>query len=122
MPFSLPLIGKKVDSIEWAREQIRSCGELLEKGREVIQQEDASPDSDTESPRDKKSQPYPKQNSAFVTFNDQMAAHMALQVLPHHEPYTMSEKWGEMSPADVIWGNLGINPYEQKVFSLHLFP
>lgn len=30
---------------------------------------------------------YPPLNSAFVTFNQQIAAHMGLQVLTHHEPY-----------------------------------
>lgn len=35
--------------------------------------------------------PYPTMNSAFVTFNRQIAAHLAVQVLTHHEPYRMSE-------------------------------
>jgi hypothetical protein len=41
MPFSLPLIGEKVDSIEWSREEIRVCSELLDEGREAIESEDA---------------------------------------------------------------------------------
>jgi calcium permeable stress-gated cation channel len=119
MPFGLPFIGQKVDSIEWAREQIRVCGELLEKGREVVNQEDSSPEPDTEekgeAAESTETQTYPKLNSAFVTFHSQIAAHLALQVLSHHDPYQMSGKWGEMSPSDVIWGNLGMDPYQQKV-------
>jgi hypothetical protein len=33
---------------------------------------------------------YPPMNSAFVTFERQIAAHLAVQVLAHHEPYRMS--------------------------------
>ncbi|TFK34488.1 hypothetical protein BDQ12DRAFT_689686 [Crucibulum laeve] len=58
---------------------------------------------------------YPPLSSAFVTFNRQIAAHMASQVLTHHEPYRMSKKYVEVAPEDVIWANLGLNPYEQKI-------
>ena len=34
---------------------------------------------------------YPPMNSAFVTFNRQISAHLAVQVLAHHEPYRMCE-------------------------------
>ena len=33
---------------------------------------------------------YPPMNSAFVTFERQISAHLAVQVLAHHEPYRMS--------------------------------
>ena len=33
----IPFIGKKVDTIDWARGEIRTCSELLEKGRAVIE-------------------------------------------------------------------------------------
>ncbi|KAF9568644.1 DUF221-domain-containing protein [Agrocybe pediades] len=58
---------------------------------------------------------YPTLNSAFVTFNKQISAHLAVQVLTHHEPYRMSSRYIEVAPQDVIWSNLGLNPYEQKV-------
>lgn len=78
---------------------------------------------------------YPPMNSAFVTFEKQIAAHLAVQVLAHHEPYRMGQvisllfwammlilffcsvgnRYIEVSPDDVIWANLGMNPYEQKV-------
>ena len=32
---------------------------------------------------------YPPLNSAFITFNKQISAHLAVQVLAHHEPYRM---------------------------------
>ena len=33
----IPFIGKKVDTIDWARGEIRTCSGLLEKGRAVIE-------------------------------------------------------------------------------------
>ena len=33
----IPFIGKKVDTIDWARGEIRTCSELLEKERDVIE-------------------------------------------------------------------------------------
>ncbi|OBZ67557.1 Uncharacterized protein RSN1 [Grifola frondosa] len=65
-------------------------------------------DSDTE-------QTYPPLNSAFVLFNEQIAAHMAAQCLTHHGPYRMAEKTVGVAPQDVIWGNLNMNPYDARV-------
>ncbi|KAF9458987.1 hypothetical protein BDZ94DRAFT_1269342 [Collybia nuda] len=127
---SIPFFGKKVDTIEWAREEIRVCTELLEKGRNIIEndgkgvtdnrssedtEEDAGTSEFTQGDIKDMKKSYPPLNSAFVTFNRQIAAHLAVQVLAHHEPYRMGSKYVEVSPEDVIWANLGMNPYEQKV-------
>ncbi|KAG5646753.1 hypothetical protein DXG03_002435 [Asterophora parasitica] len=104
----LPFTGQKVDTIEWAREEIRICTELLEEGRSVIEndgkgekdrseevEEQSSVDGSSEDVSGKgkgtKKKSYPPLNSAFVTFHKQIAAHLAMQVLTHHEPYRMSE-------------------------------
>ncbi|KAJ2934197.1 hypothetical protein H1R20_g2935, partial [Candolleomyces eurysporus] len=58
---------------------------------------------------------YPALNSAFITFNKQIAAHLAVQSLAHHMPYTMSSRYIEVAPSDVIHTNLNLNPYEQKI-------
>jgi hypothetical protein len=58
---------------------------------------------------------YPALNSAFITFNKQIAAHLAVQSLAHHLPYTMSSRYIEVAPSDVIHSNLNLNPYEQKI-------
>ena len=63
----------------------------------------------------KTSQTYPPLSSAFILFNRQIAAHLAVQALAHHAPYRMAGKYTEISPEDVIWCNLGLNPYEMKV-------
>ena len=97
----LGLLGEKVDSIDWARTEIRETTRLLEEGRVKL----ADPSDET----------YPVINSAFITFNKQISAHLGAQILLHHEPYRMAGRHIEISPEDVIWSNLGMNPYEMKV-------
>ena len=150
----LGLFGPKVDSVEWAREEIVTCTALLEEGRSKIRASDerglAEPTDDLEdyddsaldengNPRvhtgDPKHMSNPSRlkghaksaaaeaskgakgaisgvakgaeilkarvvgtdagvyiplNSAFITFNQQISAHLAVQVLSHHLPYRMS--------------------------------
>jgi hypothetical protein len=43
---AIPFIGKKVDTIEWAREEIKECNRLLEEGRATIEEEEKSLDGD----------------------------------------------------------------------------
>lgn len=104
LPFGLPFMGKKVDTIDWCREQIVEKGAALHSAREQLRKDIATPGvSDDEF--------YPPLNSAFVLFNQQIAAHMALQSLIHNQPYAMAGRYIEMAPRDVIWSNLSLNPY-----------
>lgn len=164
----IPFKGPKIDTIEWAREEIRICNELLGRGRGAIGGDKSSGRAGISGPRplssadggvdssagaaeggkvshvvgqvkskipgmgpkpegEQKENPiggdpfpvvtsdYPALGSAFITFNRQIAAHMAAQVLTHHAPYRMGSKHLEVAPDDVVWGNLSLNPYEQKV-------
>lgn len=79
-PFGLGFlgIGQKVDTIEWARKEIAGCTEGLEKGRTKLQKDIDTPGIGTEM--------YPPLNSAFIHFHQQIAAHMAVQVIPHNQP------------------------------------
>ncbi|KAI0656899.1 hypothetical protein C8Q70DRAFT_301969 [Cubamyces menziesii] len=124
MPFSLPLMGKKVDSIEWARQELAETNKALREARRTLARDVAAtsnlPEPGTNHPDALKadagtSQTYPPLNSAFVLFNKQIAAHMAAQVLTHHLPYRMAGKNVGVAPEDVIWGNLNMNPYEARV-------
>jgi len=128
MPFALPFVGEKVDTIDWARDEIVATNELLAQGRariesqslgEILPTGPSDADSNTsESGAGKSttlSQEYPPLNSAFITFNSQIAAHMAKNALNHHDPYRMTGRYAEVAPEDVIWGNLGMNAYEGKV-------
>lgn len=107
LPFSLPLMGEQVDTIDWCRREIVETTALLEKSRQVLKDDIAKPGTDGET--------YPPLNSAFIYFNQQIAAHIASQILLHDQPYTMHETYTEMSPEEVIWSNLSLNPYEKNV-------
>ncbi|KIY65025.1 DUF221-domain-containing protein [Cylindrobasidium torrendii FP15055 ss-10] len=97
----LGLFGEKVDSIEWARKEIQETTALLMEGRRKL--------------ADRSDDTYPAINSAFITFNKQISAHLGAQILMHHEPYRMTGRYIEIEPEDVIWSNLGMNPYEMKL-------
>ncbi|OCF40137.1 hypothetical protein I317_06026, partial [Kwoniella heveanensis CBS 569] len=108
-PFGLGFlgIGQKVDAIDWARKEIAYCSAELEKSREQLRKDIDSVGTSSDY--------YPPLNSAFIHFNQQIAAHMAAQCLVHNQPYTMATRYTEQSPRNVIWRNLSMNPYELKV-------
>lgn len=99
---SIPFFGKKVDTIDWCREEIRTTNIELEGAREII----AGPDADLH---------YPPESAAFIQFNTQIAAHMFAQCLAHHAPLRMAGRYLEVDQEDVIWSNLSINPYEARI-------
>ncbi|ORY32218.1 hypothetical protein BCR39DRAFT_523325 [Naematelia encephala] len=108
-PFGLGFlgIGEKVDAVDWARKEIAECTEGLDKSREQLLKDVNTPGMGEET--------YPPLNSAFIHFNQQIAAHMAAQCVAHNQPYRMNNRYIEMAPANVIWRNLSLNPYEMKV-------
>lgn len=126
LPFGLPLIGTKVDSIDWAKEQIEQTNNELNEMQKVLAKEVNSMTKSSrlfnmslrEMSEELNKQAYPPLNSAFILFNNQMAAHMAAQILTHHEPYRMGKKYIDVSPEDVVWDNLSMNPYEAQVRTL----
>ena len=91
---SLPLIGKKVDTIYYCRKEVARLN--LE-----IEQDQREPEK------------YPLMNSAFVQFNHQVAAHMACQAVSHHIPNQMAPRLVEISPNDVLWDNMSITWWER---------
>ncbi|KAI9567494.1 hypothetical protein HD554DRAFT_2329143 [Boletus coccyginus] len=121
LPFSLPFVGQEVDTIDWCRSEIATTTTLLRQARKTISQQSSLPTSDDvdnegeSSGKESPKQSYPPLNSAFITFNEQVAAHMAYGSLAHHAPYRMADRYLEVSPEDVLWGNLGMNPYEKRV-------
>ena len=124
MPFSIPFVGKKVDTIEWAREQVRELTTKLEQRREILAQDiartsAAAGEAETTVREHNIEQTYPPAKAAFILFNKQLAAHIAAQILTHGKPYTMSalQKHIEVAPEDVIWENLAMNNYERRLRS-----
>lgn len=108
LPFGLPFMGEKVDTIEWARKEVIEADAELIEGRKRLAEDRANVGVDME-------ENYPPLNSAFILFNQQIGAHIAAQITVHNQPYRMAEKYTEVAPADIIWGNLGINPYEARI-------
>ncbi|KAJ9111097.1 hypothetical protein QFC19_001296 [Naganishia cerealis] len=106
-PIALPFTGTKVDTIDWARSQIVHSGQALEKARSQLAADIEKPGTEGET--------YPPLNSAFIYFHQQIAAHMANQILLHDQPYRMAGHYTEVAPEDVVWSNLNLNPYEKKV-------
>ncbi|EKM58161.1 uncharacterized protein PHACADRAFT_26687 [Phanerochaete carnosa HHB-10118-sp] len=131
LPFSLPLIGKEVDSIEWARAEIVETSAALRERRIVLAKDVAMSSADSEHPglpppetnhpdalkpiSAAHDQTYPPLNSAFILFNRQIAAHLAAQALTHHSPYRIADRQFGVAPEDVIWANLNLNPYEARI-------
>jgi hypothetical protein len=119
MPLPIPLLGKKVDTIEWACERIRKLNTELAQRREILARDiewttraeaqtcrmhdidaansniaipallDSIPLFGTRAVVDFSGLTYPPANGAFILFNKQIAAHIAAQTLTHHEPYCM---------------------------------
>ncbi|OBT49868.1 hypothetical protein VE04_09932, partial [Pseudogymnoascus sp. 24MN13] len=67
------------------------------------------------------SEDYPKMNSAFIQFNHQIAAHMAVQAVSHHIPKHMAPRMVEVSPTDVIWDNMSIKWWESWLRTFFIF-
>jgi len=126
LPFGLPFISTKVDTIDWAKEEIERTNEELASMQKVLAKEVNSMTRSShmfnmslpEMAKELEKQTYPPLNSAFILFNNQMAAHIAAQLLTHHEPYRMTKKYIDVSPEDVVWDNLSMNPYEAQVRTL----
>lgn len=94
--FSLPLLGRKVDTIDHCRKE-------LARLNVEIEQDQREPEK------------FPLMNSAFVQFNHQVAAHMACQAVSHHTPNQMAPRLVEISPDDVIWDNMSIRWWESYI-------
>ncbi|KAM7218587.1 protein of unknown function DUF221 domain containing protein [Rhypophila decipiens] len=98
----LPLINKKVDTIYWCRAELARLN--LE-----IEEDQRHPER------------YPIMNSAFIQFNNQVAAHMACQSVTHHVPKQMAPRTVEISPNDVIWDNMAIKWWDEWARSALVF-
>jgi len=85
------LIGKKVDTINWSREEIARLNPLIEKAQNECRAGEAKP-----------------RNAVFVEFWDQTKAQAAYQMMAHHQPLHMSPRVVGLGPEEVVWSNMGI--------------
>lgn len=99
---ALPLVGKKVDTIDHCRKE-------LARLNVEIEEDQRNPDR------------FPLMNSAFVQFNHQVAAHMACQAVSHHTPNQMAPRIVEISPDDVLWDNMSIKWWEAYIRTAVVF-
>ena len=83
---------RKVPKIAWLRAEIARLNARIE---EVLLKLD-----DEEQ--------FKKQNSAFIQFDRQMAAHMACSLVSHNLAGRMSPRFLEVSPHEVIWPNMNV--------------
>lgn len=93
---AIPFFGKKVDSIPWAMKEIEETNRLLAEKRQDLSE-------------------YKPKSAAFILFNDQIGAHIFAQCLAHDLPLRMSQRYINVSPKDIIWFTLNINPYSSRV-------
>ncbi|KAK5456237.1 phosphate metabolism protein 7 [Exophiala xenobiotica] len=86
-----PLIGKKVDTINWCREEIGRLNPLIEAEQTKYRSGESTP-----------------KNAVFVEFWSQVQAQSAFQMVTHHQVLHMSPRVVGLSPEEIVWSNLGI--------------
>jgi hypothetical protein len=94
------LVGKKVDTISWSREELERLQPKIEEEQAKHRSGDAV-----------------KIRAVFVEFENLREAQAAYQSLTHHEVVTMAPRYTGMIPSDVIWKNLRIKGWERMVRS-----
>jgi len=90
----IPLVGRffsiKVDTIYYCRRELARLNKEIETEIET-------------------SESSPRNGSAFIQFNSQLAAHLACQAVADVMPRRMTKRAVEISPADINWSNLGLS-------------
>lgn len=94
--FGMYWVTKKVDTIYWCRQELARLNLEIEEDQKYPER-------------------FPLMSSAFIQFNHQIAAHMACQSIVHHLPKQMAPRMNEISPHDVIWGNMAVSWWQQWV-------
>lgn len=80
LPFGLPLMGKKVDSIEWARQELEETSTALRNARRTLARDVATSSNLPATNHPDEADSVSPLNSAFVVFNN--AAHVARRRSP----------------------------------------
>lgn len=96
-----PLIGKKVDTIEWCRAELQKRIPEVEKSQQSHRVGEGK-----------------LLSSVFVQFENLRQAQAAYQSVTHHQPLHMSPRFTGISPAEVIWSNLRIKWWERVIRGL----
>ncbi|CAF0778429.1 unnamed protein product [Didymodactylos carnosus] len=94
--------GKKVDTITYCKETISQLNTDIERAKLTPQN-------------------YAVLNSAFIQFNQQIAAHMAVQSVAASVPLAMTPRHIDVKPENIVWSNLKLTYYERKLRQLAIF-
>lgn len=92
-----PLIGKKVDTIDWCRAELETRIPKVEE----MQNKHKTLDG------------VKKLNAVFVQFTTLQEAQSAYQSLTHHQVLHMAPRYTGMTPGEIIWSNLRIKWWER---------
>lgn len=92
------LIGKKVDTIDWARAEIERLSPEIKEEQDKHRVADAK-----------------KVSAVFVEFYNQNDAQSAYQSVAHNQPLHMAPRYIGVDPTQVIWSNLRIMWWERVV-------
>ncbi|RMX82314.1 hypothetical protein D0869_06144 [Hortaea werneckii] len=95
-----PLIGKKVDTIDWAR------GELHRLIPEVAREQ-----AEKRNPKSK------KLAAVFIEFNTMRDAQAAFQQVAHQTPFHLTPRDTGMPPEQVLWNNVNQPWWRRKLWS-----
>ena len=93
-----PLIGKKVDTINWCRAELQRLIPEVEALQATHRAEGAK-----------------HVNSIFVEFYNQSEAQAAFQTVAHHQALHMAPRYIGINPDEVIWSNLRIKWWERVI-------
>ncbi|CAF1112329.1 unnamed protein product [Adineta ricciae] len=91
--------GKKVDAITHCKATISQLNTEIESAQSNLKD-------------------YKPINSAFIQFNSQIAAHMAVQSVAASIPLAMTPRYIDIRPLNIVWSNLRLTYYELKVRKL----
>ena len=93
-----PLIGKKVDTINWCRSELERLIPEVEAEQAIHRSGESK-----------------FVNSIFVEFYTQADAQAAFQSIAHHQPLHMAPRFIGVNPEEVIWPNLRIKWWERII-------
>ncbi|KAF7924907.1 hypothetical protein EAE99_006384 [Botrytis elliptica] len=94
----IPLIGKKVDTIDWSRNELQKLIPEIEKDQETVVGQNG-----TSLP------------AAFVEFRSQFEANYAFQRFSAKNPTKLDPRAIAVKPQEVIWKNLKIKKTQRKM-------
>ncbi|KAJ5642289.1 hypothetical protein N7490_006289, partial [Penicillium lividum] len=92
------LIGRKVDTIDWARAKIYRLNLEIEKLKSQLNCDGTQ-----------------LLSLAFVEFYHQADAQVAYQTLIHHSPLCMTPRYINLDPSQIIWANARLKWWERTV-------